>query len=228
MQYISAVYDKNVIALVLISNAYRCRCYSEKLSNSTFDEIRQIYSAYEKPSCTVINETEILYLPEADLVHQIYTFDYLRSEDDNKAPISCDKWIYKLDYGYHSMTSDVSLKNILLLHVTFHNLVLYISQLDWVCDSAWKSTLGQSLFFIGSVIGSLLFGVWADRIGRLPVLVISNLMAMIGNGATIFATNVVAFAICRFIAGLATDTNFVMMYILGKFAKEGIARNEYR
>lgn len=69
--------------------------------------------------------------------------------------------------------------------------------------------------------------MWADRIGRLPVLVISNLMAMIGNGATIFATNVVAFAICRFIAGLATDTNFVMMYILGKFAKEGIARNEY-
>lgn len=89
-------------------------------------------------------------------------------------------------------------------------------QLDWVCDSAWKSTLGQSLFFIGSVIGSLGFGVWADRIGRLPVLVISNLMAMIGNGATIFATNVIAFTFCRFIAGLATDTNFVMMYILGK------------
>lgn len=115
----------DVIALVLISNACRCRCFSEKLSNSTFDEIRKIYSAYEKPSCTIFNESEILYLPEADLVHQIYTFDYLRSEDDNKAPIACDKWIYKLDYGYHSMTSDVSLKNILLLHVTSHNLFLY-------------------------------------------------------------------------------------------------------
>lgn len=89
-----------------------------------------------------------------------------------------------------------------------------------MCDSAWKSTLGQSLFFVGSVIGSLAFGVWADRIGRLPVLIISNLMAMIGNGTTIFATNVIAFGFCRFVAGLATDTNFVMMYILGKFREE--------
>lgn len=63
------------------------------------------------------------------------------------------------------------------------------------------------------------FGVWADRIGRLPVLVMSNLMAMLGNGATIFATNVIAFAFCRFLAGLATDSNFVMMYILGKIVQ---------
>lgn len=40
-------------------------------------------------------------------------------------------------------------------------------------------------------------------------------MAFIGNGATIFATDVKGFIVCRFISGMATDSNFVMMYILG-------------
>lgn len=39
-------------------------------------------------------------------------------------------------------------------------------------------------------------------------------MALIGNGATIFTTTVPTFSIARFISGMATDSNFLMMYIL--------------
>lgn len=70
------------------------------------------------------------------------------------------------------------------------------------------------MFFVGSVIGSLVFGILADKIGRLPVLIIANLMAMLGNGCTVFTAGPWTFAAFRFVAGLATDTNFVMMYIL--------------
>lgn len=72
------------------------------------------------------------------------------------------------------------------------------------------------MFFIGSVVGSLVFGILADKIGRLHILVISNVIAMIGNVLTMFATDVILFSMCRLVAGLATDSNFVMMYILGK------------
>lgn len=89
-------------------------------------------------------------------------------------------------------------------------------QLNWVCQDAWKSVLGQSMFFVGSVLGSLIFGILADKIGRLHILVISNIMALVGNVLTVFATDVALFSICRFLAGLATDSNFVMMYILGE------------
>lgn len=88
------------------------------------------------------------------------------------------------------------------------------AQFNWVCQNAWQSTIGQSMFFVGSVIGSLVFGILADKIGRLPVLILANLMAMFGNGCTVFAVGPWSFAAFRFVAGLATDSNFVMMYIL--------------
>lgn len=93
--------------------------------------------------------------------------------------------------------------------------VLYL-QLNWVCQNDWIPSLGQSVFFTGSVLGSLGYGFLADRIGRLHVLVISNMTALVGNLFTILSTNAVIFVVSRFVAGCATDANFVMMYIIGK------------
>lgn len=94
--------------------------------------------------------------------------------------------------------------------------MFFFFQLQWVCDEDWKPALGQSVFFIGSVIGSLALGVLADFIGRLHVLVIANILAFFGNMVTIISNDVVIFAMSRFVAGCATDSNFVMMYIIGK------------
>ncbi|KAH8278559.1 hypothetical protein KR018_005216 [Drosophila ironensis] len=87
-------------------------------------------------------------------------------------------------------------------------------EMNWICADAWKLTLGQSMFFVGSVVGTLVLGCLADIVGRLPILIVANLIAMAGNLLTIWGTNLVLFCTFRFISGLATDSNFVMMYIL--------------
>ncbi|EDW83826.1 uncharacterized protein Dwil_GK13819 [Drosophila willistoni] len=110
----------------------------------------------------------------------------------NSSTDTCEIYNYDLYMGYESYTSDMS----------------------WICDQAWKLTLGQSMFFVGSVIGTLSLGYLADIVGRLPILVVANVIAMLGNLLTIWGTNLILFCTFRLISGFATDSNFVMMYIL--------------
>ena len=93
----------------------------------------------------------------------------------------------------------------------------FCSQMNWVCDEDWKPALTQSLYFVGSVFGTLGLGIMADHIGRLHVVVIANMISFVGNMATAFAKDFTQLSICRVFAGLANDCNFVMMYIIGIF-----------
>ena len=93
--------------------------------------------------------------------------------------------------------------------------ILYF-QLGWVCDKAALPTLAQAVFFGGAILGGLIFGWMADRYGRIPALVGTNLMGFMAGIATAFVTTFWAFCVCRFLVGLAFDNCFTMMYILGK------------
>jgi len=72
------------------------------------------------------------------------------------------------------------------------------------------------VFFGGAILGGLIFGWMADRYGRIPALVWTNLMGFMAGIATAFVTTFWAFCVCRFLVGLAFDNCFTMMYILGK------------
>ncbi|XP_076759799.1 organic cation transporter protein [Xylocopa sonorina] len=107
----------------------------------------------------------------------------------------CDDWEFKLHQ------SDVPYMSV-------------AAEFGWVCDESYKVTLAQSIFFVGSIFGGLLFGWMADRYGRVPVLVISNLMGFIGGIGTIYVNQFWQFCACRFVVGLAYDNVFTFAYIL--------------
>jgi MFS family permease len=101
------------------------------------------------------------------------------------------------------------------VQATYRSAAIYL-QLGWVCDNAALPTIAQAVFFGGAIVGGLIFGWMADRYGRIPALVWTNLMGFTAGIATAFVTTFWAFCVCRFLVGLAFDNCFTMMYILGK------------
>lgn len=65
-----------------------------------------------------------------------------------------------------------------------------------------KGILLLNLQMIGMLIGGILFGVWADKKGRLGVLYASILLYSIATLLNAFVSDVTTYAILRFIAGV--------------------------
>lgn len=88
-------------------------------------------------------------------------------------------------------------------------------QFDWVCEEAGKVPLAQALFFAGSIVGGILLGYLADRFGRIPALILCNLIGAVAGIITTYSYTFELFAFSRFLMGMAFDNCFVFMYILG-------------
>ncbi|KAG7213591.1 hypothetical protein KM043_002845 [Ampulex compressa] len=88
------------------------------------------------------------------------------------------------------------------------------TELGWVCDYSALPTTAQSIFFVGAIFGGLIFGWIADRYGRIPALIGTNVTGFLAGCATIFAGSFWEFALYRFFVGFAFDNCFTMMYIL--------------
>lgn len=88
------------------------------------------------------------------------------------------------------------------------------SELGWVCDKNSYQATAQSIFFLGSIVGGFVMGWVADRYGRLPASIVSNIIGCIGGVISIFARNLIEFTICRFFTGFAYDNCMMMVYLL--------------
>ncbi|GBP01370.1 Organic cation transporter protein, partial [Eumeta japonica] len=85
---------------------------------------------------------------------------------------------------------------------------------NWVCERAGLAPLAQSLYFVGSIIGGVVFGLIADRSGRVPALIGSCVVGCVGSVASAFTRGFLDFALCRFIVGFSYDSCFMLLYIL--------------
>ncbi|CAG2059985.1 unnamed protein product, partial [Timema podura] len=99
-----------------------------------------------------------------------------------------------------------------LIAIPYHTIA---TELNWVCDQDYLGTIAQSIFFVGAIVGSLIWGWMGDRFGRLPALVGSNAIGLIAGIASAFCNTFWSFCLCRFLIGLAYDSCFALMYILG-------------
>ncbi|KAM3960976.1 carcinine transporter-like [Aphomia sociella] len=88
------------------------------------------------------------------------------------------------------------------------------SEMGWVCDKNSYQATAQAIFFVGSIVGGFIIGWVADRFGRIPAVVISNLFGCIGGVASMFARSFIEFSISRFVMGMAYDNCMMMAYLI--------------
>lgn len=88
------------------------------------------------------------------------------------------------------------------------------SQLNWVCEDDWRPAFTQTIFFVGSLLASPVLGWAADRVGRLPIIVITNVMGGVAGIISAFCNSFISFVIFRFFVGMTFDTNYTIAYIL--------------
>lgn len=74
----------------------------------------------------------------------------------------------------------------------------------------------QSIFAIGQMVGTLIFGFTADHFGRLPTVFATNILLLVTGLATPFCPNFVSFSVIRFGMGLTFDSSVVIFMLLGK------------
>jgi len=77
---------------------------------------------------------------------------------------------------------------------------------EWglVCDRYWLVAFIETAYFFGFVTGNLMWGYYADKIGRRKAYLVAHFMALIAGFASIFAPNVELFALLRFISAFGS------------------------
>ncbi|KAL0880249.1 hypothetical protein ABMA27_002706 [Loxostege sticticalis] len=89
-----------------------------------------------------------------------------------------------------------------------------ISEWDLICDKRWLTSFTQTLFQLGTLIGSVLFGMASDRFGRKkPLLLGVVLQVSMGVGAA-YAPDYWTFTILRFIVGMSVGGTMVTGFVI--------------
>lgn len=78
-----------------------------------------------------------------------------------------------------------------------------VTEWDLVCSHRALRHLAQSLYMVGVLIGAIVFGYLADRLGRRKLLILNYLQAAVSGSCTAFAPNFSVYCAFRFLTGMS-------------------------
>ncbi|XP_037868070.1 organic cation transporter protein [Bombyx mori] len=100
-----------------------------------------------------------------------------------------------------------------------------ISEWDLVCDRAWLTNFNQTACMSGVLLGSIVFGFFADRFGRRPALLTACTTQLIAGFTAPFCPNYITFTLVRFFNGAAVAGALLTSFIL-MIETTGISKRE--
>ncbi|TRY99587.1 hypothetical protein DNTS_007903 [Danionella cerebrum] len=88
-----------------------------------------------------------------------------------------------------------------------------VTDWDLVCEKEWLAKLTQPTFMLGVLIGALVFGDAADRIGRRPILMATSLCQFIFGVTAAFTENYYLFVVMRFLLAMVSSGYLVVVFV---------------
>ncbi|XP_051952045.1 solute carrier family 22 member 16-like [Xyrauchen texanus] len=109
----------------------------------------------------------------------------------NKTVVSCNDFVYDHSEVQQSIVTDW----------------------DLVCEKEWLAKITQPTFMLGVLIGALVFGDIADRIGRRPILMATSLCQFTFGIIVAFTGNYYLFVVMRFLLATVSSGYLVVVFV---------------
>ncbi|CAD1470638.1 unnamed protein product [Heterotrigona itama] len=81
-------------------------------------------------------------------------------------------------------------------------------------SEAWLRATGDSLFMVGVMLGSMIFGSLSDRFGRRPIFFLSLVIQLVGGILVAVSPEYISYVVFRLIVGSTTSGVFLVAYVI--------------
>ncbi|XP_047525196.1 organic cation transporter protein-like [Pieris napi] len=89
-----------------------------------------------------------------------------------------------------------------------------IMEWDLICDKKWLSSFTQTLFQLGTLIGSVVFGMASDRYGRKNPLLAAVVLQFVMGLVASFLAEFWSFTFARFFVGVSVGGTMVTSFVI--------------
>ncbi|XP_059211720.1 solute carrier family 22 member 16 [Centropristis striata] len=162
------------------------------LTGSSLEDVLPVFKLGTGPMVVRMADGEQWELSRCRSALRINPKDFTYNFDGNKTVKACDgNFIYDHTEIQQSIVTDW----------------------DLVCEREWLAKLCQPTFMLGVLIGALVFGDVADRVGRVRILMFTSL-CQFGLGVSVaFSGNYYFFVVLRFLLAMVSSGYLVVVFV---------------
>ncbi|XP_040573851.1 solute carrier family 22 member 1 isoform X2 [Lepeophtheirus salmonis] len=88
------------------------------------------------------------------------------------------------------------------------------TEFNWVCKDEWKGTFTQTVYFLGSAIGTIIFGWIGDHMGRYWTVLLSHWSLLLMGILQSFVWDFYSYSIVRFFMGFTVKSVLLSFALL--------------
>lgn len=158
---------------------------------SSLEDVLPVFKSGKGPLVVRTAEGEQWELSRCRCTLRIDPKDFTYDFDGNKTVKACSSFVYDHTEVYQSIVTDW----------------------DLVCDKEWLAKLCQPTFMLGVLIGALVFGDIADRVGRVRILMFTSLCQFGLGVAVAFSGNYYIFVVLRFLLAMVSSGYLVVVFV---------------